>query len=168
MSDCDERLNYSWNDATLAGDVAAFAGAVIVRGSEYISHGEIQTGLSDDGRTWAPNLAELYAEDFADPGERDMLVGLDGEGRVRAFLIIAWEASSRRQFAVIEDMAVDPALRGQGVGGELLAMAQKRIRARGIDWVFLESGLGNEDAHRFFERAGFHMTSHVFAKRLES
>ena len=159
-------LTFRWNDPADAGDAAAFAGRIIAQAPEYISHGEIQTGLSEDGTSWAPNLAELYAADFADPGDRDLLVGRDPAGEVRAFLIVAWEASERRKFAVIEDMAVDPELRSHGIGAQLLALAEERIRARGIDWVFLESGLGNDKAHHFFERAGFRMTSHVFARRL--
>lgn len=160
------QLSFRWNDPADRLDAAAFAGAVIAQSAAYISHGEIQTGLSDDGETWVPNLAERYAEDFADPGERDMLVGRDGEGRVVAFLIVAWEASARRQFAVIEDMAVDPVLRGQGIGSQLLALAEARIRERGIEWVFLESGLDNEGAHHLFEQAGFRVVSKVFARRL--
>jgi ribosomal protein S18 acetylase RimI-like enzyme len=159
-------LEYVWNNPADAADTAAFAGAIIASAPEYISHGEIQTGLSDDGKSWVPDLAERYAADFADPGDRDMVVGRDPEGRVRAFLIVAWEETPRRKFAVIEDMAVDPSLRSQGIGAKLLALADERIRARGIEWVFLESGLGNEHAHRFFERAGFQMTSHVFGRKL--
>ncbi len=159
-------LEYSWNNPADAADAAAFAGRIIAQAPEYISHGEIQTGLSDDGKNWVPDLAERYAQDFADLRDRDLLVGRASDGRVVAFLIIAWEESPRRKFAVIEDMAVDPELRSQGIGAQLLALAEERIGARGIEWVFLESGLGNEHAHRFFERAGFHMTSHVFARQL--
>lgn len=163
----DSALSYRWNEPQDIAPAAAFASATIAQAPEYISHGEIQTGLSQNGNSWAPNLAELYAEDFADPEGRDLLVGRDGEGRVRAILIIGWEQSKRLGYAVIEDMAVDPALRSCGVGGELLGLAEQRIRERDLRWVFLESGLGNERAHAFFERAGFRMTSHVFARHLD-
>ncbi|MCB2067724.1 MAG: GNAT family N-acetyltransferase [Erythrobacter sp.] len=159
-------VEFRWNHPDDVAPAAAFAGDVIARSAAYISHGEVQTGLSDDGKTWVPNLAELYAQDFADPGDRDMLVGRDGAGRVVAFLIVAWEASSRRAFAVIEDMAVEPDLRGQGLGSRLIALAEQRISERGIEWVFLESGLGNEGAHQLFERAGFAVMSKVFGRRL--
>lgn len=161
------KLSYSWNDSDVAAEAAAFAASVIGSQPSYISHGEIQTGLSPDGEHWAADLAALYTADFSDPGDRDMLVSRDEAGAIRGMLIVAWEASQRRRFAVIEDMAVDPVCRGEGIGGEMLALAQERIRARGIEWVFLESGLGNEEAHRFFERAGFRMTSHVFARKLD-
>lgn len=160
-------LAFRWNDPGDRADAAAFAAAVIALSPAYISHGEIQTGLSPDGRSWARDLADLYRADFADPGNRDMLVGRDAQGAVRALLIIGWERSRRRAFAVIEDMAVDPSLRSRGIGGELLRMAEERISERGIEWVFLESGVGNEGAHGFFERAGFRAISHVFARRLD-
>ena len=166
MADVSD-ITFRWNVAEDAAPAAAFAASTIGGNRAYISHGEIQCGLSEDGEHWVPDLAERFAQDFADPGDRDMLVGRSADGKVVALLIVAWESTPRRSFAVIEDMAVDPDLRGQGIGGQLLAMAQKRIRDRGVDWVFLESGLQNEDAHRFFERAGFAMTSHVFARRLD-
>jgi len=156
-----------WNDPADVADAATFAGAVIGQSPEYISHGEIQTGLSDDGKHWIDNLAARYAEDFADPGERDMLVARAADGSVCGVLIVAWKDNDPRKFAVIEDMAVDPACRSQGIGQQLMALAEERIRQRGVEWVFLESGLRNEHAHRFFEREGFHPVSHVFARRLE-
>jgi ribosomal protein S18 acetylase RimI-like enzyme len=159
-------LDYRWNDPADIVEAAAFAGKVIGADPDYISHGEIQTGLSLDGEHWAARLGKLYAEDFADPGERDLLVGRDADGAVRAILIVAWEESPRLRFAVIEDMAVDPAIRSSGIGGRLLELAEARIRERGVEWVFLESGLHNKDAHRFFERHGFKTQSKVFARRL--
>lgn len=158
-------LVYRWNDPADRSAAAEFAGRVIGAGRDYISHGEIQTGLSLDGETWAPNLAALYAEDFADPGDRDLLVGRDSAGQVRALLIVAWDESPRLKFAVIEDMAVDPAIRSSGIGTRLIELAEARIRERGVEWVFLESGLHNQGAHRFFERHGFQPQSKVFAKR---
>ncbi|QZH74623.1 MAG: GNAT family N-acetyltransferase [Erythrobacter sp.] len=159
-------LSYRWNDPADIGPAAAFAGRIIGAAPQYISHGEIQTGLSDDGQTWVPDLADLYAKDFADPGERDMLVGRDDAGDVRAILIVAWEENPRRRYAVIEDMAVDPELRSHGVGKEMLLQAEARIRKRGVEWVFLESGRENEGAHGFFEREGFEKLSSVFGRKL--
>jgi ribosomal protein S18 acetylase RimI-like enzyme len=159
-------LTYHWNDPEDIAPAAAFAGRIIGAAPQYISHGEIQTGLSDDGQGWVPDLAALYAEDFADPGERDMLVARDEAGEVRAILIVAWEENPRRRYAVIEDMAVDPELRSHGVGKAMLEQAESRIRERGVEWVFLESGRENEGAHGFFEREGFEKLSSVFGRRL--
>lgn len=159
-------LTYRWNDPADSAPAASFAGHVIGAAPEYISHGEIQTGLSEDGKSWVEDLGDRYAIDFAELSDRDLLVARDADGEIVAILIVAFEQSQRRSFAVIEDMAVAPELRGSGVGKTLLEMAQTRIAVRDIDWVFLESGLNNEPAHRFFANAGFEMVSHVFARRL--
>lgn len=161
-------ISFEWNEGQdAAREAAAFAGRVIGADTRYISHGEIQTGLSPDGHRWAENLGALYAEDFADLGdERDLLIGRDGDGAIVAIAIIAWEETSRRRFAVLEDMAVEPALRSRGIGEQVLRAVDARVAERGIDWLFLESGLDNAGAHGFFERHGFRMLSHVFGKRL--
>lgn len=159
-------LSLAWNAPGDVPDAAEFAGRVIGDEPNYISHGEIQAGLSDDGQQWVDNLAERYAQDFADGEGRDHLVVRDGAGDVVGLLIIAYEASKRRAFAVIEDMAVAPQMRSHGVGVHMLRKAEERIRTRGIEWVFLESGLRNEGAHRFFEEQGFGQISQVFGKTL--
>lgn len=148
-------------------EVAAFAAAVIGADTRYISHGEIQTGLSEDLTHWAPDLAARFAEDFAAiDEERDVLVARGPDQRIVGVAVIAWEETSRRRFAVLEDMATHPDHRSTGIGARLLAAVEARAAERGVSWLFLESGVRNERAHGFFERAGFTMTSHVFAKRL--
>jgi ribosomal protein S18 acetylase RimI-like enzyme len=162
-------IGFRWDKSeATARSAAAFAGRVIGSDARYISHGEIQTGLSPDGVRWAEDLAKLYAQDFSELcEERDLLVAQTLAGEVVGMVILAWESSSRRQFAVLEDMAVEPALRSLRIGERLLLEAELRVKERGIDWLFLESGLGNAGAHRFFERHGFETVSHVFAKRLD-
>jgi ribosomal protein S18 acetylase RimI-like enzyme len=67
----------------------------------------------------------------------------------------------------LEDLAVTPDLRSRGVGAELESFVRAEAVRRGCSWVFLESGKDNTRAHKFFERAGYHEVSHVFALRLE-
>lgn len=162
------QISFHWdNSAATARSAAAFAGRVIGADTRYISHGEIQTGLSEDGARWAANVGDLYLEDFLELGtDRDLLVATRTDGAVVGILILAWEETPRRRFAVLEDMAVDPAMRSAGIGEALLTHAEARARERGIDWLFLESGIDNHGAHRFFERHEFKALSHVFAKRL--
>lgn len=164
----EQGIHFAWDKSVgVTREAAAFAGRVIGSDIRYISHGEIQTGLSVDAAHWAPDLARLYAEDFADLGDgRDLLVARDGDGRLLGIAVVAWEETPRRRFAVLEDMAVDPDQRSHGLGAGMLEQVEMKVRARGISWLFLESGLNNHGAHRFFERHGFDMISHVFAKAL--
>ena len=151
-----------------AAEAAAFAARVIGSQQTYISHGEIQAGMtSPDGFHWMEGLEGRYAEDFAEPGAREMLIARDSAGGIVGIGILHPELEGPVTYGVIEDMAVDPKLRSSGIGRALLERLVERARERHCDWVFLESGLGNEAAHRFFEREGFRMTSHVFARRLD-
>lgn len=159
-------LDLCWNGPEDVPAAAAFASRVIGQGVDYISHGEIQTGLSPDGRSWADNLPALYLADFSDLGDRDLLVARTPDGAIAAVAILAWEETPRMCFAVIEDLVVDPALRSAGVGARMLEALSARVQERGVEWVFLESGLRNERAHAFFRRHGFAEVSHVFARRL--
>lgn len=168
MSTSDVPMHLSWDKTrdTLSA-AAAFASATIGDDTAYISHGEIQAGLSSDAEHWQPDLATLYAEDFsALDDDRDLLTAYDSMGSIVGIAVIAWAESSRRRFAVLEDMAIDPARRSTGIGTGLIEAITNRVMERGVDWLFLESGVRNLRAHVFFERAGFKMLSHVFAKNL--
>lgn len=160
-------IRFHWNAPEDIADAAAFAARVIGGQSSYISHGEIQTGLSDDGLRWIDDLGARFARDFAEPGDRDILVARAADGAICGLLIVAFEHGAHRSFAVIEDMAVDPETRSRGIGQSLLELAMEHIAGRKIDWVFLESGLANEGAHSFFEKSGFRKLSNVFGKRLQ-
>jgi GNAT superfamily N-acetyltransferase len=54
----------------------------------------------------------------------------------------------------VEDLAVDPEHRSQGVGGMLLDEAERWARERGASHFELDTGLAREDAQRFYERRG--------------
>ena len=163
-----EGLSFAWDHGLHAAEAAAFAARVIGAQPSYISHGEIQTGLTtSDGFHWMDGLEQRYAEDFASPDGREMLIARDSAGAIVGIGILNPELDGPVPYGVIEDMAVEPNLRGAGIGHALVERLAERARERYCDWVFLESGLGNEAAHRFFEREGFTMTSHVFARRLD-
>ncbi|HNS54526.1 MAG TPA: GNAT family N-acetyltransferase [Syntrophales bacterium] len=54
--------------------------------------------------------------------------------------------------AYIQDVVVDPAFRGRGIGGRIVADLVHRLRQDGIGWI----GLGAEaGTHDFYRRAGF-------------
>jgi GNAT superfamily N-acetyltransferase len=52
----------------------------------------------------------------------------------------------------VEDLAVNPEHRSQGIGGELLDAVSDWARERGATHLELDTGLGREDAQRFYER----------------
>lgn len=56
--------------------------------------------------------------------------------------------------AWVEDLAVDPEHRSQGVGKGLLGAAKAWARERGATHLELDSAETRRDAHRFYEREG--------------
>ena len=64
----------------------------------------------------------------------------------------------------VEDLAVDPELRSQGVGPDLLdRRASSGLREHGATHLELDSGAARTDAHRFYEREGAVWPSKSFA-----
>ena len=131
-----------------------------------------------------PAIVALYADD--DLGRnRDGLAGLDdsykqafaaiqsdpnhllvvGEqaGAVVSTLLLSFLPGLSRGGAwraQIEAMRVAGHLRDQGLGRELLDWAVAAARARNCALVQLTSDKARDDAHRFYERAGF-TPSHI-------
>jgi GNAT superfamily N-acetyltransferase len=66
----------------------------------------------------------------------------------------------------VEDLAVSPDNRSQGVGKALLDAAKDWARERGATHLELDSGDARADAHRFYEREGPSWTSRCFAWEL--
>ena len=90
----------------------------------------------------------------------DQLVGVDS-----VYLDILSVRFGRR--ASIEDLAVHPEWRSRGVGTSLLAAAKAWAYEHGADYVFLESGVGRTDAHRFYLREGATHVASAFRWTLE-
>jgi GNAT superfamily N-acetyltransferase len=163
------RHRIAWEEGAAAWTEAArFFARVIGADPAYISHGEIQTGLSPDGKTWAPDLeARFLAEATSDQTGRSLAVARDTSNAVIAAAAVSWSfETADAPFAVLQDLAVEPSLRSKGLGAELVEFVEREALARKAAWLFLESGKSNRRAHTFFARTGFEEVSHVFAKRL--
>jgi ribosomal protein S18 acetylase RimI-like enzyme len=65
------------------------------------------------------------------------------------------------------DIVVDPAHRGQGVGGMLLDATLAELRARGAPRVLLSTADRNQAAQRLFARAGFRRTMIEMTREME-
>lgn len=61
-------------------------------------------------------------------------------------------------------LVVDEPARGKGVGRALVAAAEKFLFARGCALIEVTSNKKRTDAHAFYERLGYTMTSLRFAK----
>jgi GNAT superfamily N-acetyltransferase len=94
-------------------------------------------------------------------GDRSVvLVAEDDNQRLVGFATVYLDLVSVRfgQRAWLEDLAVAPDRRSQGIGHALLEHAKTWARDRGAQRLGLESGATRLDAHRFYERE--HPTGH--------
>ena len=114
----------------------------------------------------APYLAAFAAID-GDPAHL-LVVAEDPAGRVvgtQQLTVLPGLARSGATRLQIEAVRVSADLRGNGLGGEMIAWAVDFGRSRGCRLVQLTSDASRIDAHRFYERLGF-TSSHVGFKLL--
>lgn len=148
-------------------EAARFFAKTISLDPAYISHGEIQTGLSVDGKTWISDLEARFLDDLSELDEdRSLAILRDSRGTMLAAAIVLFVHNNKASFAVLEDLTVDPSVRSKGIGTKMIEFVDAEARGRDCRWVFLESGKKNHGAHRFFEAHGYAPLSTVFGKQL--
>jgi len=120
-------------------------------------------------------LAQLYAdpaqEDYAAAGEqyqrayaeiaddpRQTLFVAETDGRIEGTLVLIVVPNLTRRgrsYAVLENIVVDAARRGERIGEALVRHAIDAARRAGCHKVALMSRVERKNAHRFYERLGF-------------
>ena len=114
-----------------------------------------------------PTAAEL-AEMVDAPGTH-VLVARDGGGAILGSLTLVVFRIPTGMRAWIEDVVVDEAGRGQGVGEALNRFALDLARAEGCKTVDLTSRPSREAANRLYQRLGFQAReTNVYRKVLET
>ena len=101
----------------------------------------------------APGAAELDA--IVQSPATTLLVARDRDGRVVGSLTLAVFRIPTGVRAWIEDVVVDGAARGRGVGAALVTAALERAEAAGARTVDLTSRPDREAANRLYVRMGF-------------
>lgn len=116
---------------------------------------------------WDPDAGRGRLDEAIASPRSAILVAQDGEALVgfcSAYLELDSVRFGRRCW--VEDLAVDPARRSQGVGAALLSAAREWARSAGASHLELDSGLARTDAHRFYEREGGVRQSFTFGWEL--
>lgn len=91
------------------------------------------------------------------------------DGAVAGFLGLqaGWAYEHDRPFARILTLVVDARVRRRGVGAALVEFAEVWARERGAYLLMLTTNVRREEAHRFYESAGFSRTGYRYARALE-
>jgi GNAT superfamily N-acetyltransferase len=121
----------------------------------------------------ATEIDEAYQSAFgafeADPNH--MLVVGERDGKIVTTLLLSLLPRLSRHGAwraQIEAMRVSGALRGQGIGQELLDWSVEKARQHGCTLVQLTSDRRRANAHRFYERTRFEPTHFGYKMSLET
>jgi len=75
--------------------------------------------------------------------------------------------SLRGPAGVLNDLIVDPAHRGRGLGRLLLDEIISRLKSRGVPRIVLSTAAKNKAAQRLFERSGFRPTMIEMTRELD-
>jgi GNAT superfamily N-acetyltransferase len=147
-------------------ELAAFFAQNVTR--SYISHSELQFGRAEAPDRWFPNLQEILKGEieervpFVSPAESaGRVASARQDGRLIGIAYVLFHCEAPIPFIVVEDIVVERAMRGGGLGQIMMDWIFARAREENIRRAFLESGKDNHDAHHFFERNGFKQVSIV-------
>ena len=163
-------------DPAEATELGAFFAANIT--PEYISHSELQGGRALDVGRWRPSIADFFRDEIAERVRREKgqiaskaasfpVLAARQSGRLVGFALVSFFLDAPIPYAILEDIVVDKALRGSGIGKTVIDWVTCQAEAAGCYRIFLESGLGNHKAHELFHREGFAETSVVMMKAIK-
>ncbi|MCW3464167.1 GNAT family N-acetyltransferase [Chitinophaga nivalis] len=139
----------------------------------YISHGEITGGRADDPNNWNKDLAAILTAQYSKAFEQQahealrILIAADDTGTILGIAAFNIIYTPRKNYAILEDMIIAQAARGQSLGSKILAFAQQADFLQDAAFILLESGIHNEQAHHFFEKNGFEKVSVNYLKKLK-
>jgi ribosomal protein S18 acetylase RimI-like enzyme len=143
---------------------------------EYISHSELQSNRTTPAGGWVPDIEAVIRDELQgalsqDIAARSLAQEWNGvivariDGRLAGIAIVLY-VHGDSSYGVVEDILVDGALRGQGVGTKLINYILSDMRASNLARAFLESGIHNDKAHGLFHHIGFENTSVIMGMEL--
>ena len=136
--------------------------------SSYVSHGEMQMGIADETgkilegaedrwknyiKTKILNRSRVYPS---------AVFKYTRMKKIIAFGVFMVASDEHHKFGVICDMIVRKKFRHHGLGKELLQQGLEWFKKHSIEDIYLESGIRNHSAHKFYKKNHFEKTSYVF------
>jgi len=119
-------------------------------------------------RQLRPNLPSLYAQAMADifADSARMCVAVV-DARVCGVAVYRFMRNTHAGLKLyVDDLVTDCAQRSRGIGHALLVHLEQTARERGAHSLDLDSGVQRQQAHKFYFREGFVITSFSFRKAL--
>lgn len=125
-----------------------------------------QPALDDGDVLPIDDAAKLHAR-FADYPDYTLYVAILDEEIVGSFALLVMDNLGHlgAPSAIVEDVVVDPAIQGRGVGRAMMQFALERAREKRCYKLTLSSNAKRREAHAFYESLGFER--HGFSFRVE-
>jgi ADP-ribose pyrophosphatase YjhB (NUDIX family)/N-acetylglutamate synthase-like GNAT family acetyltransferase len=101
-----------------------------------------------------PAEIKAAAQRFRESLAMDILVA-EVDGKVVGFLALSFIPVLSGLRALVDDLAVDPACRRQGIGMALVEAAIQRADRRGATHLFVDTSRGDVSARDFYQASGF-------------
>ncbi len=83
------------------------------------------------------------------------VLAAEAEGQVIGFVALSFSHTLTGLRAWIDDIAVEPSHRRQGIGAALLEAAVRRARQRGCTYLLVDTAKSSPSARAFYEACGF-------------
>ncbi len=123
----------------------------------------------DDGKVLPLSEAERIFERMARYSDYTIYVAVCDDQIVGTFALLIMDNLGHlgTPSAVIDDVAVDPAWQGRGVGNMMIHYALEVARKKGCYKAALSSNLKRERAHAFYESLGFERHGYSFRVNIQ-
>lgn len=121
----------------------------------------------DDGKVLSLKEAARLHEKFSRYPDYTLYVAEHDGGIVGSFALLIMDNLGHLGMpsAIVEDVVVDPALHGRGIGRQMMRFAMQKCRDKGCYKLMLSSNAKRERAHAFYEALGFER--HGFSFRID-
>ena len=118
----------------------------------------------DDGAVLPLAEAERIFARFAAYPDYRLFVAVDGQAVVGSFALLVMDNLGHlgARSAVVEDVVVDPARQGGGIGRAMMAHALAEARGKGCYTPAPSSALKRDAAHAFYAGLGFDRHGYSF------
>jgi GNAT superfamily N-acetyltransferase len=123
-------------------------------------HRQLRTHLPASREDYAARMTQVLSQgaEMAVAVERELVIG-----------IAVYRVVDRTLFGMemyCDDLVTDEANRSKGAGKALVSHMEIQAKARGCTTLTLDSGAQRQQAHKFYFRVGFTITSFHFVKPL--
>ncbi len=110
--------------------------------------------LIPSNASMGPADLEAAARRFRESLAMDILVA-ELDGRVVGFIALSFAPVLSGLRALVDDLAVEPAYRRQGIGAALVEAAIQRANRRGVTHLLVDTSRGDAAAQKFYQACGF-------------